>query len=86
MPTFSFIIGLVGVSMIYMYANNQRMNAYEGGGDTWWAQFRLLHGALFLTAAIYAYKKSRVASLPLFIDACTGLLLHVGEHNNLLIG
>ena len=85
MPTFSFIIGLVGASMLYMYTNNLRQNAYEGGGQTWWAQFRLLHGALYLTAAIYAYNKSRVACLPLFIDACTGLLLHVGEHNNLFI-
>ena len=52
---------------------NGRLNAPEGGGVTWWKNLRLLHGSLFICAAIYAFNKDNYAYIPLLIDPIVGL-------------
>ena len=75
LPYFGFIILIIACSFLYLYFTNGRLKAPEGGGNTWWAKFRLIHGLLYLTSAIYLFQKERVASLPLFIDVILGLIL-----------
>jgi hypothetical protein len=70
-PTFVFL---------YLYFFNKRLNARESGGKTWWASMRLLHGALFLAAAIYAIQYKRLASLPLLVDVVLGITVFVLHH------
>lgn len=85
LPYFGLIIGIMGINMLYLYFNNLRLNAFEGGGKTWWANYRLLHGALYIVAAIYAYQQNYIAWIPLFIDACLGIVLHIVHHDYLPI-
>lgn len=80
LPYYSVIIAIIGINMLYLYFNNLRLNAFEGGGKTWWANYRLLHGALYITASIYAYQQNYIAWIPLFIDACLGIVLHMVHH------
>lgn len=77
LPYFGLVILIISLSFIYLYFTNGRLKAPEGGGDTWWAKFRLIHGLLYLTAAIYLFQKERIASIPLFIDVILGLTLFI---------
>ena len=79
-----FYYGLVllgmAISFAYLYFNNGRMNAPEGGGVTWWAKFRIIHSALYLVAAIYALQGLSIAWVPLAIDVVVGMSLFVHQH------
>tara|TARA_B100001287_G_scaffold232937_1_gene204180 strand:+ start:1816 stop:2184 length:369 start_codon:yes stop_codon:yes gene_type:complete len=77
LPYFGIIILIIALSFIYLYFTNGRLKAPEGGGNTWWSKFRLIHGLLYLTAAIYLVQKERLASIPLFIDVILGLILFI---------
>ena len=70
-----------GVSFLYLYFVNGRLNAPEGGGVTWWASYRLLHGLLYVAASIYLFKKQRIAWLPLTMDVLLGLGVFLVEHS-----
>lgn len=72
---FSIPLLLVGCAFAYLYFAGARMHAPEGGGVTWWAQYRLIHAALYLTAAFYAFRGSTGAAAPLAIDVALGLVL-----------
>lgn len=71
----SFIIGLMGIGTLYLAFSNTRLNAPEGGGVTWWASYRFIHGMLLLTACFYLIKKDRKASIPLLMDVLLGICL-----------
>ena len=81
LPYFGLVIGIMGGNMLFLFLNNMRMNAYEGGGKTWWANYRLLHGLLYVVASALAFKQENTAWIPLFIDALIGLILHVSHHH-----
>lgn len=56
-----------------LYFGNLRMTAPEAtGGKTWWAPLRLIHGMLYLTAAIYGIRQSRLTWVPLALDVLVG--------------
>lgn len=74
------ILLAIGVYFLCLYFNDLRLYAPEGGGITWWANFRLLHGALYLVAAHYLLKKQRIAWIPLTMDVILGLLLFLSNH------
>jgi hypothetical protein len=74
------IILAIGTTFLCLYFNNLRLQAPEGGGITWWANFRLLHGALYLAAAHYLLKNQRIAWIPLTMDVILGLLLFLFNH------
>ena len=80
---FYTIVGLVflaiAIGFLYLYFTNERLNASEAGGYTWWHNLRLLHGLLYLCASLYILwnvndlEKIKLASLPLAIDVLVGL-------------
>ena len=72
---FGVMIGLMGLGFLYHAFANSRLQAPEGGGRTWWASYRFIHGMLFMTALIYLIKKDRRASIPLLIDVILGIFL-----------
>ena len=70
----------IAVGFLYLYFTNERLNAREAGGNTWWHNLRLLHGLLYLCASIYILwninniNLIRYASIPLVIDVIVGIL------------
>jgi hypothetical protein len=81
LPYYGIAILAISMGFLYLYFNNLRQNAFEGGGNTWWSHFRLIHGTLFLTSAIYLFQQKTIASMPLFMDTALGLGLFV--HNRM---
>ena len=70
---------IMGLLFLWLYFTNGRMNAPEEGGITWWSRYRLIHGVLYLTAAIYAFKKDNLIYVPLVIDILFGIALFVNK-------
>lgn len=77
---YGVVLLTISFGFLYLYFNNLRLNAPEGGGKTWWSQYRLIHGLLYLTAAIYAIQGKRTAWVPLSIDVAFGLGLFANHH------
>jgi len=73
LPYLSAVLLAIGLSFIYLYVSNSRLEAPEAGGNTWWKNLRPIHGALYITAGLYAMKKDRAAALILLLDAIFGL-------------
>lgn len=71
----SILLFLQGISFLYLYFWNKRLDAVEAGGHTWWSEYRLLHGVLYICSSIYAYQEKNISWIPLFIDVLFGLLL-----------
>ena len=72
---------LIGLSFIYLYFTNSRLNAPEAGGKTWWAQYRIIIGLLYVSAAIYAFQgKRNLIWIPLSIDILFGLVIFTIKH------
>ena len=80
LPYYGGILLLIAASFFVLYFNQMRLNAFEGGGKTWWADFRLLHGLLYLCAAIYSFQEKLVAWVPLMFDVMLGLALFIHHH------
>lgn len=70
-------IGLAFISIInfYLYVTNSRLNAYEGGGNTWWSKFRILHSLLYAIASVMLFQNNINASIPLALDVIIGIIL-----------
>ena len=81
LPYFGVLLLFIALSFFTLYFKNLRLNATEGGGNTWWADFRLLHGFLYLCAAIYAFQSKILLVVPLVIDVILGLILFIYHHN-----
>jgi|UniRef100_A0A6C0IRB8 hypothetical protein len=77
---YGLVLFTIASSFLYLYFANSRLNAFEAGGNTWWANFRLLHGLLYMGAAIYSLQGQSIAWLPLFIDTLLGFGLFVHKH------
>ena len=72
---FGYVLLFIAIGFMYLYFNNLRLNAQEAsGGVTWWAPYRLIHGLLYLAAAIYMFKDPKRAWIPLTIDVILGFL------------
>lgn len=65
-----YVLLAIAFSFLWLYFKNARLSAFEAaGGVTWWAPFRLLHGALYLASAVYALQmKGALAWIPLAVD------------------
>jgi hypothetical protein len=72
-------LGIVVLTMslgtLYLGWTNSRLRAPEGGGKTWWAPYRLIHGMLLLTASLYLFRGDRRASVPLLMDVLFAIVL-----------
>ena len=75
LPYYGIILLIITIVFLYEYFNNLRLDATEAQGVTWWKDYRLIHGLLYLCAAIYALLKKRLAWIPLTIDVVLGLVL-----------
>jgi hypothetical protein len=79
---YSILLFAIAFSFLFLYFFNMRQKAFEAGGITWWANYRIIHGLLYLTAAFYAFNKNRSAWIPLTLDVLIGLSLFI--HKRLL--
>lgn len=72
---------LLGMSLgflgLYFYNRDDVGLAF---GKVWWHEWRLVHGLLYLTAAIYTFRKNPHAWVPLFIDTMLGVGIFI-KHN-----
>ena len=79
-----FYYGLVllipALGFLYLYFTNSRLEAPESGGKTWWAELRIIHGFLYLAAAIYALQMKELAYIPLSMDVIFGLSSFIIKH------
>lgn len=81
MPFFATALLLVALAFFYLYFSNSRLQAPEANGTTWWASYRLLIGALWFTAAIYAFQRRRdLVWIPLVMDVALGLAIFYQRH------
>ena len=72
---------LIGLSFIYLFVNNLRLNSPEAGGETWWAPFRILIGFFYITAAVYAFQGRRnLIWVPLVMDIVFGIIIFSLKH------
>lgn len=69
---YGFVLLMPAIGFLYLYLSNSRLEAPEGGGKTWWAQLRIVHGLFYLFAAIYALQMNELAFLPLSMDVVFG--------------
>lgn len=72
LPLYGIPILAMGIGFLYLFFSEGRLKAPEGGGETWWASFRLVHGALYLAAAVFLLRGDRRGALPLSIDFVLG--------------
>jgi hypothetical protein len=79
---FSFILLAISLGFLNLYFNNDRLDAFESGGLTWWSDYRLVHGGLYLIAFIYAYQMKKMTFIPLLFDVIFGILLFVNNRIN----
>ncbi len=77
---YGIVLFCISLSFAYLYFNNLRLNAPEGGGITWWAEYRIIHTLLYLIAALYAFQGMRIATVPLLIDTVLGIWLFTCKH------
>ena len=77
---YSFLIFTIGITFLYLYFTNSRLDAFESGGKTWWHNIRLIHGMLFLTSSIYLYNNSNLASFIMLIDIFIGFIVFLNNH------
>ena len=77
---YGLILLLPAIGFLYLYFTHSRQTAFEAGGKTWWSELRLIHGLLYLAAAIYAIQMKNVASIPLTIDVLFGLTVFLNKH------
>ena len=78
---FSIPLFIISLGFIYLYFTNGSLNAPEAGGKTWWTNLRIIHGLLYLTAAIYAFQGDKLVWVPLLIDVIFGLFAFLIHHD-----
>jgi hypothetical protein len=78
---FGFFLLVLALSFLYLYFTNKRLQAPEANGKTWWSEYRLIIGLLYLTAAIYAIQgKRELVKYPIIIDIFFGLYIFYKKH------
>jgi len=74
------VLLIISIGFMYLYFNNLRLNAQEAsGGVTWWAPYRIIHGLLYLAAAIYMFNDQKHAWIPLTVDVILGLVFFLSH-------
>ena len=81
LPIQAVILFMIGSAFSYLYLFKLRMNAPEGGGNTWWNFARPIHGLLYITASVLLIRGyRRNAAIILFADVLFGLIAFVCNH------
>ena len=80
---YASVLLLIGLSFVYLFITNSRLNAPEAGGKTWWSQFRIIIGFFYIAAAVYAFQgKRNLIWIPLAMDIVFGLTIFAYQHIN----
>jgi len=67
------LIPAIGFLLLYIF--NLRQTGIETGNRIiWWNKLRVVHGIIYLGAAIYALKKEKLGWILLLIDVLIGLI------------
>jgi len=83
LKAYGIMLLLIGLSFIYLFITNKRLDSPEAGGKTWWAHFRIIIGALYIIAAIYTFQgKRNLIWIPLAIDIVFGIIIFSIKHLN----
>jgi hypothetical protein len=78
---FAALLLSMSLGFLYLYFTKGRQLAPEAGGVTWWADYRLLIGLLYLSAAIYAFQgRKDLIWVPLTMDVIFGLIIFAKRH------
>lgn len=78
---YGLVLLTISIGFLYLYFNNLRLNAPEANGNTWWADYRLIIGLLYLGSAIYSFQGKKILiMIPLAIDIILGLFLFIKKH------
>ena len=78
---FGSLLLAVALGFLWLYFTGGRKYAPEAGGVTWWAQYRLIIGLLYLAAAVYSFQGlTQFAWIPLIIDVLLGLVIFLIKH------
>jgi uncharacterized membrane protein len=80
LPYLGVCLSIMSLGFLFLFFQNLRLNAPEANGNTWWANFRLVHGALLMCAAIYCFRSDSIAWVPLTMDVLFGILLFIYHH------
>lgn len=87
LPPFLFklvglLIGIIGISFLYLFIFGLRKTGPEVFGDKiWWNNLRPIHGLMYLSASYAIYTENKeLASRILFIDASFGLFSFLVYH------
>lgn len=69
---------IMGIGFLYIWWFNLRKVGGETFGEKiWWNHLRPIHGLLYLTFAILAWRRDRRAYIPLVLDVIIGALAFV---------
>ena len=78
---YATVLLIIGLSFIYLFITNSRLNAPEAGGRTWWSQFRIIIGFFYIAAAVYAFQgKRNLIWIPLAMDIVFGITIFAYQH------
>ena len=78
---YATVLLIIGLSFIYLFITNSRLNAPEAGGRTWWSQFRIIIGFFYNAAAVYAFQgKRNLIWIPLAMDIVFGITIFAYQH------
>ena len=78
---YSLFLLLISLGFLYLYFTGKRTMAPEAGGVTWWADYRLIIGLLYLASALYLFQgKQNIAWVPLLMDVILGFILFINKH------
>ena len=77
---YGYVLMMPAIGFLMLYFGNLRLDAPEAGGKTWWANLRIIHGLLYLTASVLAIQQNNIAWVPLAIDVIFGLLAFINHH------
>ena len=60
--------------MTFLWTFKLRLNAVEGGGRTWWHDYRIIHGLLYLIASYTMFTGEKlIAFFILCLDVLIGI-------------
>lgn len=75
LPMYGFVFIIMSLAFSILYFTNSRLKASEGGGNTWWAPWRIVHASLLLAGGIMLIRKDNRAIIPLMADPVLGVVL-----------
>jgi len=65
---------LIALTFLTLWTFKLRLNASEGGGETWWHDYRFPHGILYLIASFALFTDNRMVAFgALLVDVLLGI-------------